>query len=102
MEHGTSPYLLQSVIAAARQDSRGLFQGWPKHLSGLGSYEVILTGTLLYVLYSSLRRDNCTVVGSVPGASWDLKLTLTVTLNITFNLHLTLSLIDPILDPHLF
>ena len=60
-----------------------------------GSKELILTDMLPYVLHSALRGDNCTVVGSVPGASWDLNLTLKLTLTITLNLHLILSLTEP-------
>ena len=60
-------------------------------MSGLGTQRLVLTDNLLWGHHSPLRGDNTTVVGSVPGASWDLTLTLIITPTITFTLHLTQS-----------
>ena len=92
MEPGTSPYHFQSVTAAAREDSGGLREGWPTHLSGHGTQRLLQTGTLPCELDSAFHGEICFAEGSVRAASWDLTLTLTVTLTISRNLHLTLSL----------
>ena len=47
-------------------------------LCGLASQRLILTGTLPCALNSALLGDHCPAVGSAPGASWDLTLTLTL------------------------
>ena len=62
--------------AAAREDSGGLLDQGPNELCGLGSQREILTGSLPCALNSVLRGDHCPAVGSAPGASWDLSLTL--------------------------
>ena len=38
----------------------------------------ILTGTVRCAFNSALRGDHCPTVGSAPGATWDLTLTLTL------------------------
>ena len=45
-------------------------------MCGRGSQRGILTGTVLCALNSALRGDHCPAVGSAPGTSWDLTLTL--------------------------
>ena len=64
-------------------------------MCGLGSQRGILTGTVLCALNSALRGDHCPAVGSAPGTSWDLTLTLTLPRsgNIHPNLRLPRSLI---------
>ena len=46
-------------------------------MCGRGSQRGILTGTVPCALNSALRGDHCPAVGSAPGTSWDLTLTLT-------------------------
>ena len=60
-----------------------------------GSQRGILTGTVPCALHSALRGDNCPAVGSAPGTSWDLTLTLTLprTGSLPGNLSLPRSLI---------
>ena len=79
-----------SLSAAERGDSGGLLEQGPIDVCGLGSQSRILTGTVPCVLNSALRGDHCPAVGSAPGASWDLTLTLTVPR--TGTLHRNLSL----------
>ena len=43
-----------------------------------GSQGGILTGIIPCALTSALRGDHCSAVGSAPGTSWDLTLTLTL------------------------
>ena len=64
-------------------------------MCGRGSQRVILTGTVPCALYSALRGDHCSAVGSAPGTSWDLTLTLNLprTGTLPRNLSLPLSLI---------
>ena len=45
-------------------------------MCGRGSQRGILTGTVPCALNSALRGDHCPAVGSAPGPSWDLTLTL--------------------------
>ena len=47
-------------------------------MCGRGSQRGILTGTVPCALNSVLRGDHCPTVGSAPGTSWDLTLTLTL------------------------
>ena len=47
-------------------------------MCGPGSQRGILSGTVPCALNSALRGDHCPAVGSAPGTSWDLTLTLTV------------------------
>ena len=47
-------------------------------MCGRGSQRGILTGTVPCALNSALRGDHCPAVGSAPGTSWDLTLTLTL------------------------
>ena len=75
---------------SSREDSRGLFDQGLIDVCGLGSQRRILTGTVPCALNSALRGDHCPAVGSAPGASWDL--TLTLTLLRTGTLHRNLSL----------
>ena len=62
----------------------------PIEVCGRGSQRRILAGTVPCALNSALRGDHCPGVCSVPGASWDLTLTLTVPR--TGTLHRKLSL----------
>ena len=59
-------------------------------MCGRGSQRGILTGTVPCALNSALRGDHGPAVGSAPGASWDIILTLP--LSLTRNLHRNLSL----------
>ena len=61
---------------SSRENSRGLLDQGLIDVCGLGSQIGILTGTVPCALNSALRGDLCTAVGSAPGASWDLPLTL--------------------------
>ena len=47
-------------------------------MCGRVSQRGILTGTVPCALKSALRGDHCPAVGSAPGTSWDLTLTLTL------------------------
>ena len=47
-------------------------------MCGRGSQRGILTGTVPCALNSALRGDHCPAVGSAPGTSWDITLTLTL------------------------
>ena len=64
-------------------------------MCGRGSQRGILTGTVPCALNSALLVDNCPTVGSAPGTSWDLTLTLTLPRpgTLTRNLRLPRSLI---------
>ena len=64
-------------------------------MCGRGSQRGILTGTVPCALNSDLRVDHWPAVGSAPGTSWDLTLTLTLprTGTIPRNLRLPVSLI---------
>ena len=64
-------------------------------MCGRGSQRGILTGTVPCALNSALRGDHCPAVGSAPGTSWDLTLTLTLprTWTLPRNLSLPRSLI---------
>ena len=75
---------------SCREDSGGLLDQGPNHVCGLGSQRRILTGRLPCALNSALRGDHGPAVGSAPGASWELTLTLTVPR--TGTLHRNLSL----------
>ena len=92
MEAASSPCGFPGPCAADREDSGGLLEQGPIDVCGLGSQSRIVTGTVPCVLNSDLRGDNCTAVGSAPGASWNLTPTLTRTLTLTLSLNLTLSL----------
>ena len=48
-------------------------------LCGLGNQRLILTITVPCALNSALQGDHCPAVGSAPGATWDLTLTLPYT-----------------------
>ena len=75
---------------SCREDAGGIFDQGLIDVCGLGSQRWILTGTVPCALNSVLRGDHCPAVGSAPGASWDL--TLTLTLPRTGTLHRNLSL----------
>ena len=63
---------------SSREDSRGLLdRGW-NIMCGPGSQGGILTGTVPCALNLALRRDHCPAMGSAPGTSWDLTVTLTL------------------------
>ena len=62
-------------------------------MCGRGSQRGILTGTVPCALNSALRGDHCPAVGSAPGTSWDLTLTLPRTGTLPRNLSLPRSLI---------
>ena len=47
-------------------------------MCGRGRQRGILTGTVPCALNSALRGNHCPAVGSAPGTSWDLTLTLTL------------------------
>ena len=47
-------------------------------MCGRGSQRGILTDTVPCALNSALRGEHCPAVGSAPGTSWDLTLTLTL------------------------
>ena len=59
---------------------------------GRGSQIGILTGTVPCALNSTIRGDHFPALGSAPGISWDLTLTLTLTLPRTGNNPRNLSL----------
>ena len=90
MEPGSSPCRFPGLAAAAGKDSGGLLDQGPIEVCGLGSQRRILTGTVPCALNSAFRGGHCPAVGSAPGASWDL--TLTLTLPRTGTLHRNLSL----------
>ena len=56
----------------------GLLDRGRKNRCGRGSQRGILTGTVPCALNSALQGDHCTTLGSAPGTSWDLTLTLTL------------------------
>ena len=64
-------------------------------MCGRGSQRGILTGTIPCALNSAIRGNHLPAVGSAPGTSWDLPLTLTLprTGNLPRNLSLPRSLI---------
>ena len=68
----------RGLAAAAGEDSGGLLDQGPIDVCGLGSQRLIVTGKFPGALKSALRGDHCPAVGSAPGASWDLTLTLTL------------------------
>ena len=68
----------------SREDSGGLLDHGRKNMCGLGSQIGILTGTVLCALNPALWGDDYPAVGSAPGTSWDLNLTLTLPLTGTF------------------
>ena len=76
--------------AAALEDSGGLLVQGLKDACGFGSQRGILTGTVPCALNSDLQGDHGPAVGSAPGASWDI--TLTLPLSLSRNLHRNLSL----------
>ena len=90
METGSSPCRFPHPAAPAREDSGSLLDQGPIEVCGRGSQRQILASTVPCALNSALRGDHCPVVCSVPGASWDLTLTLTVPR--TGTLHQKLSL----------
>ena len=90
METGSSPCRFPHPAAPAREDSGSLLDQGPIEVCGRGSQGQIVAGTVPCALNSALRGDHCPVVCSVPGASWDLTLTLTVPR--TGTLHQNLSL----------
>ena len=59
-------------------------------MCGRGSQRGILTGTVPCALNSALRADHCPAVGSAPGTSWDLTITLTLALTGTLSRNLSL------------
>ena len=58
-------------------------------MCGFGSQRLILTVTIPCALNSALQGYQCPAVGSVPGASWDLTLTLTLPRNGTLHQNLS-------------
>ena len=78
---------------SSREDSGGLLDRGRNNMCGPGSQRGILTGTVLYALNSALRGDQGPAVGSAPGTSWDLTLTLPRTGTLPRNLSLPRSLI---------
>ena len=78
MVPGSCPCRFPGPAAAAGEDSGGLLDQGPIDMCDLGSQRRILTGTVPCVLNSALRGDHSPAVGSAPGASWDLTLTLTL------------------------
>ena len=62
-------------------------------MCGRGSQRGILTDTVPCVLNSALWGDHCPAVGSAPGTTWDLTLTLPRTGTLARNLSLPRSLI---------
>ena len=63
---------------SSREDSGGLLEQGLIDVCGLGSKRGILTGTVPCALNLALQGDHCPAVGSVPGTSWELTLTLTL------------------------
>ena len=63
---------------SSRVDSRGLLDHGRNNMCGRGSQRGKLTGTVPCALKAALRGDHCTAVGSAPGTSWELTLTLTL------------------------
>ena len=57
-------------------DSGGLLDRGRNNMCGRGSQRGILTGTVPCALNLALRGDHCPAVGSAPGTSWYLTLTL--------------------------
>ena len=72
------------------EDSRGLLDQGRIDVCGLGSQRGMLTGTVPCALNSALGGDHDPAVGSAPGTSWEL--TLTLNLPRTGTLHRNLSL----------
>ena len=64
-------------------------------MCGCGSQRGILTGTVFCALKSALRGVHCIAMGSAPGTSWELTLSLTLprTGNLPRNLSLPRSVI---------
>ena len=100
MEPGSSACRFPGRAAADPEDSGGLLDQGPIDVCDLGSQTLILTCTLPCVLNSALRGDHCPTVGSAPGVSWDLNLTLPKTRTLHWKLSqprsLTLHLSCPI------
>ena len=86
MELGISQCHFQRPEGAPQGTSWGLTEQWPWHP------KLSLTGTILRLLYSALRGDNCPTGGIALRASCDQALILTVTHSINVNLNLTSSL----------
>ncbi|EDW04450.1 GH23709 [Drosophila grimshawi] len=63
---------------SSREDRGGLLDRGRNNMCGRGSQRGILTGTVPCALNSALRGDHRPAVGSAPGTSWDLTLTLTL------------------------
>ena len=78
METGSSPCRFPRPASPAREDSGGLLDQGPIDVCGHGSQRRILAGTVPCTLNSDLHGDHCPGLCLVPGASWDLTLTLTV------------------------
>ena len=74
----------------SRVDTGGLLDHGMNNICGLGSQRGIRTGTVPCALNSTLQGDHGPAVGSAPGTSWVL--TLTLTLPRTGTLHQNLSL----------
>ena len=86
MELGSSLCHFPGPAAWATEDSCGIHDQGPMDVSRLGNQRLILTGTLPCAHNSALRGDQCPTVGSAPGVSWDLNLTLPKTRTLLRNL----------------
>ena len=60
------------------EDSGSLLDRGRNNMCGRGSQRGILTGTVSCALNSALQGDHCPAVGSAPGTSWGLTLTITL------------------------
>ena len=85
METGRSTCQFPGPAAAAREASGGLFDQGPIEVCGLGSQRLIVTGNIPCAFNSARQGDHCPAVGSAPGASWII--TLTLALRQTGTLH---------------
>ena len=63
---------------SSQENSGGLLDQRRIDVYGLGSQRGILTGTVPCAFNSSLWGEHFIAVGSTPGTSWDLNLTLTL------------------------
>ena len=61
---------------SSQEDCGGLLDRGRNNMCGRGSQRGILTGTVPCAFNSVLRGDHCPAVGSAPGTSWDLTLTI--------------------------
>ena len=63
---------------SSRENSGGLLKQGQIDICALGSQRRILTGSVPCALNSAIRGDHDPAVGSAPGTSWDVTLTLTL------------------------